>query len=117
MKAIRSAAILAALGALAVAAAVARADTVVYAYPALPGPVVNCAWFDDNLDDRSIDALIRQTDLLYNRAPLPPGATVTMTGTGTTVRSEALVGFNLNGRALCSDAFAFTTQPEPSATP
>ncbi|MBV8373792.1 MAG: hypothetical protein JOY69_11080 [Candidatus Eremiobacteraeota bacterium] len=107
------AAFIAAVGSAALAA---PAETVAYSYPALPGPVANCVWFDDNLNDHSIDAIIRQTDLLYNRAPLPPGATVAVSQTGTTARGDQIAQFTLNGRLLCAGATAF--HPEMTeATP
>lgn len=85
----------------------APADTVVYSYAALPGPVSNCTWFDDNLNDHSEASMIRITDLLYNRAALPPGATVNVTERTTTSRGDQELGFTLNGRLLCAGAAAF----------
>jgi hypothetical protein len=85
----------------------APAETVVYIYAALPGPVSNCTWFDDNLNDHSESAMIRLTDLLYNRAALPPGANVNVSQTATTGRGDQELGFTLNGRGLCAGAAAF----------
>lgn len=99
------------------AVAPATAETVVYTFPALPGPVANCQWFDDNLNDRSVGALIRQTDLLYNRLALPADATVTITANGTTALGAQLAGFDLNRRHLCSDASAFHPESEASPSP
>ena len=96
---------------------IARADTVVYVDPALPGPVINCAWFDDHLDDRTEYAIVRQVDLLFNRAALSAGDQATITQSGVTQRGEALVGFTLNRRSLCSDAAAFSSQPAPPSAP
>jgi hypothetical protein len=94
----------------------APAETIAYSYAALPGAVSNCQWFDDNLNDRSIDAIIRQTDLLYNRAALPPGVAVTVSQTATTARGDQVAQFALNGRLLCAGASAL--HPEMTeATP
>ncbi len=94
----------------------APAETIAYSYAALPGPVSNCQWFDDNLNDRSIDAIIRQTDLLYNRAALPPGVAVTVSQTATTARGDQVAQFTVNGRLLCAGAAAL--HPEMTeATP
>jgi hypothetical protein len=106
-----------ALTALGSAARPALAETVVYQYPALPGPVATCQWFDDSQNDRSIDAIIRQTDLIYNRKALPPGASVTVTQTGTTAAGGPLVGFDLSGRRLCAGAQALHPElSEPTPT-
>ncbi|MEO6834640.1 MAG: hypothetical protein ABI231_01860 [Candidatus Tumulicola sp.] len=94
----------------------ASAETIVYEFPALPGPVANCQWFDDNVNDRSIGAMIRQTDLLYNRTAPPPEAAVAVAQTATTALDARLVQFTLNGRLLCLDASALhaeATQPSP----
>jgi hypothetical protein len=82
----------------------APAETIAYSYAALPGPLANCQWFDDNLNDHSIDAMIRQTDLIYNRKALPPGAAVSVSQTGVTARGDQLAAFDLNGRLLCAGA-------------
>ena len=96
----------------------APAETVVYAYAALPGPVENCTWFDDNLNDHSENAMIRLTDLIYNRAALPPGATVNVTQSATTGRGDREAGFTLNGRLLCAGAAAFNPEiVEATPTP
>lgn len=95
----------------------ARAETTVYIYPALPGPATSCQWFDDNINDRSIDALIRQTDLLYNRLALPPGVPVALTGSATTQQGEQVVDFHLNKRWLCADHAAFVPEPVQSPLP
>ncbi|HEY1653917.1 MAG TPA: hypothetical protein VGF86_02250 [Candidatus Tumulicola sp.] len=107
-----------AAGAFSASTTSAPADPVIYVDPALPGPVDNCQWFDDNLNDRSIGSLIRQTDLLYNRLALQPDQQVTITQTGATTAAGAqLVGFTLDRRGLCADAKAFHPQPEPSQSP
>jgi hypothetical protein len=98
----------------------APAETIAYSYAALPGPVSTCQWFDDNLNDHSIDAIIRQTDLLYNRATLPPGVAVAVSQTGTSGRGDQLVQFDLHGRLLCAGAAALhpeMTEATPSPPP
>ncbi len=85
----------------------APAETVAYVYAALPGPVENCTWFNDNLNDHSESSMIRLTDLLYNRAALPPGATVNVTQNATTGLGNQEAGFTLHGRLLCAGAAAF----------
>ncbi len=96
----------------------APAETIAYSYAALPGPVSNCQWFDDNLNDHSIDAMIRQTDLLYNRAALPPDVTVTVSQTATTARGDQVAQFAVNGRLLCAGASALHPEmTEASPTP
>jgi hypothetical protein len=82
----------------------APAETIAYSYAALPGPVSTCQWFDENLNDHSMDAIIRQTDLLYNRAALPPGVAVTVSQTAATARGDQVAQFTLNGRLLCAGA-------------
>ena len=85
----------------------APAETVVYSYAALPGPVANCTWFNDNINDHSEDTMIHLTDLIYNRAALPPGANVNVTERTTTSRGDQELGFTLNGRLLCAGSAAF----------
>jgi len=85
----------------------APAETVVYSYAALPGPIDNCKWFDDNLNDHSEEAIVHLTDLLYNRAALPPGESVNVTQSGTTARGDQILAFTLHGRLLCAGAAAF----------
>ncbi len=105
------------------AAGVARAQsgqTILFTYAALPGAVDTCKWFNDNLVDRSIPALTRQTDLLYNRVALPFGANVAVGGTATTLQNEQLVDFHLGNRQVCTAAEAVygpTPEPSESATP
>ena len=98
----------------------AAAETIAYVYAALPGPVDNCKWFDDNVNDHSEGPMIRLTDLLYNRAALTPQATVSVTQTETTARGDQVVQFNLNGRLLCTGAAALhpeITEASPTAPP
>ncbi len=124
--------VLASICAIALAAAIApaasRADGVVYAYTALPGPLSNCQWFDDHLNDRSTDSIAQLVDLIYNRAalqagtPLQPGAPVTVTQSGTTTQGAPLKTFTYAGRILCAQADAVTpsapaTSSQPSASP
>lgn len=82
------------------------AETIVYAYAALPGPVANCTWFNDNLNDHSEASMIRLTDLLYNRAALPPGANVNVSAGAPDGRGDQDLQFTLNGRLLCAGAAA-----------
>jgi hypothetical protein len=106
-----------------VAAGAARAQTqqtILYTYAALPGGASDtCKWFDDNiLTDRSIPALTRQTDLLYNRIALPFGQPVALGGTATTVQGEPLVDFHLYNKTVCTAAEAvYGPTPEPSGSP
>jgi hypothetical protein len=100
----------------------AIAQSITYAFTGLPGNVSDCAWFDDNINDRSLDSLIRQTDQLYNRVALPPGQAVAISGTGTTAKGEQLVQFDLGRRLICTGADAVypptpSPQPTSSATP
>jgi hypothetical protein len=96
----------------------ARSETIYYQFPALPGPVANCQWFDDNINDRSIDAIVRQTDLIYNRLALTPNTNVAVTGSATTLRGAQVVQFDVNGRLLCAEATVMHPDlVEPSASP
>ena len=95
----------------------ARSDTIYYQAAALPGPAENCQWFDDNINDRSTDAIVRQTDLIYNRLALVPNTTVTVTGSATTQKGAQEIAFDVNGRLLCADASVTLpdlTEPSPS---
>jgi hypothetical protein len=105
---------------LALAGGAASAQTILYTFTGLPGAVDTCKWFDDNLNDRSIDALTRQTNLLYNRIALPADTAVAIRGTATTDAGEALVDFNLGSKTACGPAAAIygpTPQPSTSPTP
>jgi len=103
---------------LAAAGGAASAQTILYTFTGLPGAVDTCKWFDDNLTDRSIGALIRQTNLLYNRIALPAETAVTVRGTATTDQGEALVDFNLGSKTVCAPAEAiYGPTPEPSTAP
>ena len=101
-----SASVTLALVALALAAASAalpsRADTVLYRFAALRGPVATCVWFDDQINDRSLGAIIRQTDLLYNRTALIPGTDVTNVQTAPIQSGTLVAGFETGNTQLCS---------------
>jgi hypothetical protein len=102
---------------LALVASPARSETIYYQFPALPGPVANCQWFDDNINDRTTDSLVRQTDLIYNRLALVPNSTVTVTGSATTQKGTQVVQFDVAGRLLCAEATVIhpdLTEPSPS---
>lgn len=100
------------------AAVAARAQTVQYTFTGLPGAVDTCKWFDDSITDRSVGALTRQTDLLYNRIALPFGEPVTVRGTATTLQDEGLVDFDLGSRLICTSAEAiYGPTPMPSVSP
>jgi hypothetical protein len=100
------------------AASAASAQTILYTFTGLRGAVDTCKWFDDNLTDRSIGALTRQTDLLYNLVALPAGAPVTIGGTAVTDQGEQLVDFKLNSATICSTAESiYGPTPTPSLSP
>jgi hypothetical protein len=109
--------VLTALIALICAAAIRpthAADQVVYQFAALRGGVDQCQWFDDNLNDRSEGALVRQADALYNRVALPPEAPVNVTQNATAASGSPLLGFTLGGSTLCAGAGAIRPTPAPS---
>jgi hypothetical protein len=100
------------------AAGAAPAQTIQYTFTGLRGAVDTCKWFNDDLADRSIGALTRQTDLLYNRIALPAGADVAVGGTAVTDRGEQLVDFRLNSATICTAAEAiYGPTPTPSGSP
>jgi hypothetical protein len=90
------------------------ADQVVYEFAALRGGVDQCQWFDDNLNDRSEAALVRQVDALYNRVALPPGMPVNVTQTATAAGGSPLLGFTIGRTLLCAGADAIRPSPVPS---
>ncbi|HVA34520.1 MAG TPA: hypothetical protein VNG31_10245 [Candidatus Baltobacteraceae bacterium] len=90
------------------------ADTIVYGFAALPGDVAACRWFDENLNDRSLGALARQVDLLYNRVALPAGTPVTVTQTATTTTGTQLVAFTVDRKTVCIGIDAVHPSPIPS---
>lgn len=101
------------------AAAASGLIVILYSFTGLRGGAADtCKWFDDNLSDRSIGALTHQTDLLYNRIALPPGASVDVGATAVTEEGEQLVDFKLNSATVCTDAEAvYGPTPSPSASP
>jgi hypothetical protein len=109
--------VLAACALAAAATARSAAENVVYELAALRGDVSLCQWFDENLNDRSESALIRQTDALYNSLALPPGAPVTVTQTATTSAGTQLLGFRLDRATLCAGVEAIRPSPLPSQQP
>jgi hypothetical protein len=108
-----------AFAAIVLSATAAPAQPILFSFTGLPGAVDTCKWFDDNLNtDRSVGSLIRQTDLLYNRIALPPGADVAVGATATTEAGDELVDYRLGSKTVCSSARAiYGPTPEPSATP
>ncbi|MBV9720016.1 MAG: hypothetical protein JOZ77_11905 [Candidatus Eremiobacteraeota bacterium] len=108
-----------ALTAIAVAGGTASPQTILYTFTGLRGGAADtCKWFDDDATDRSIAALTRQTDLLYNRIALPAGANVTPRGTAVTAQGEQLVDFNLGSATICTAAEAlYGPTPSPAASP
>jgi hypothetical protein len=102
---------------IAAATVISPAESVVYTFVALRGDVSTCQWFDENLNDRSEGALVRQTDLLYNRVALPPGAPVTVTQTAAATTGTQLLGFQLDRTTLCAGAEAIRPSPEPTQQP
>lgn len=97
----------------------ASAQPILFMFAGLRGGAADtCKWFDDDLTDRSIGALTRQTDLLYNRIALPPGKDITVRGTAVTDQGEQLVDFQLNSATICTAAEAiYGPTPSPSASP
>jgi len=102
-----------------IASATAPAQPILFSFTGIPGAVDTCKWFDDNLNsDRSIGALSRQTDLLYNRIGLPAGADVAVGSTATSAAGDELVDYRLGSKEVCSTARAiYGPTPEPSTTP
>jgi hypothetical protein len=102
------------------AAGAASASPILFVFTGLRGGASDtCKWFDDNLGDRSVGALTRQTDLLYNRIALPPDTDVTVRGTAVTNQGEQLVDFNLGSTLICTAAEAIygpTPSPSPTAS-
>ena len=102
---------------LAFAGGAASAQTILFTFAGLRGSVATCKWFDDNVTDRSIDALTRQTDLLYNRIALPAGTTINVGANAVTAQGEQLVDLTLNSASVCTAAEAIygpTPSPAPS---
>ena len=115
-----AAAAFAAIVLLAAGAAHAQTQqTILFIYAALPGGAADtCKWFDDNiLADRSIPALTRQTDLLYNRIALPFGEPVAVGGSATTLQGEQLVDFHLQRDGLHGGRGGLRTDAPPAPSP
>lgn len=100
------------------AAGAASASPILFVFAGLRGGAVDtCKWFNDNLDDRSVNALTRQTDLLYNRIALPPETDVTVRGTAVSNQGEQLVDFDLGSALICTAGEAiYGPTPSPSPT-
>lgn len=103
---------------ITLAAGAASASPILFVFTGLRGGATDtCKWFDDNLTDRSVGALTRQTDLIYNRIALPVDQDVTVRGTATTEQGEQLVDFQLNSATICTAGEAIygpTPSPAPS---
>jgi hypothetical protein len=103
---------------VALGAGAASAETILYSFAGLRGAVDTCKWFNDNLTDRSIGALTRQTDLLYNRVALRPGASVAVGGTAVSAEGEQLIDFKLDSATICTAAESvYGPTPSPAASP
>ena len=90
---------------------------ILYSFTGLRGGATDtCKWFDDNITDRSVAALTRQTDLLYNRIALPPDADVTVRETAITNDGQQVVDFQLNSHTICANSQALYGQT-PAASP
>jgi len=114
---LKRASIFAAVAGLVCAAAIRpvhAADQIVYQFAALRGAVDQCRWFDDNLNDRSEAALVRQVDALYNRVALPPGAPVNVTQNAAAASGAQLLGFSIERTQLCAGSDAIRPSPAPS---
>ncbi|MGA8576450.1 MAG: hypothetical protein WB609_12310 [Candidatus Cybelea sp.] len=91
---------------------------ILYSFTGLRGGVDTCKWFNDGITDRSVGALTHQTDLLYNRIALPPGADVAVGGTAVSEQGEQLVDFKLNNATICSAGEAvYGPTPSPAPSP
>jgi hypothetical protein len=102
---------------VALAAANSSAQEIVYSFTGLRGTVEACKWFNDNITDRSINALTQQTDMLYNRLALPPGEPVTVVGTAASEAGEQLVDFKLHSSEICAPAEAVYGNPSSPPSP
>jgi hypothetical protein len=104
---------------LSLAAGAARAEPILFVFTGLRGSATDvCKWFNDNIDNRSVAALTRQTDMLYDRIALPPGADVTVRGTAVTNRGEQVVDFHLDSATICTTGEAINgPTPSPAASP
>ena len=103
---------------LGLGCAAGSAEPILYTFAGLPGGAADtCKWFNDDITDRSIPALTRQTDLLYNRVALPAGENVAVGGTAIGEQGEQLVDFHLGSRLICTTGEAIYGTPSPSPTP
>ena len=103
---------------MSLAAGAAPASPILFVFTGLRGGAADtCKWFNDNLTDRSVGALTRQTDLLYNRIALPVDQDVTVRGSATSDEGEQLVDFQLSSATICTAGEAIygpTPSPAPS---
>jgi len=91
---------------------------ILYSFTGLRGGADTCKWFNDSIGDRSVGALTHQTDLLYNRIALPPGADVAVGGTAVSEQGEQLADFKLNSATICSTGEAvYGPTPSPAPSP
>ncbi|HTX60015.1 MAG TPA: hypothetical protein VMH02_10110 [Verrucomicrobiae bacterium] len=95
----------------------AHADTILYEFAALRGPASLCQWFDNEINDRSLGAMIRQTDLIYNRTTLEPGTTVTNVQTLPVNNGTQVAGFDAGRTLLCSGDDALNPSAPEAASP
>ncbi len=96
----------------------ARADSVIYSFAALRGGAPTCQWFDDNINDRSMDSIVTQTDMLYNRTALPAGEPVSNVQTAPLKTGRLVAGFTVDRTGLCSGDDAINPNaPQPSTPP
>lgn len=95
----------------------ARADQVLYNFVALRGPASMCQWFDDKINDRGLDSIIHQTDMLYNRTTLKAGAQVANVQTAALQNGTNVAGFTVNGVQLCAGDDAINPSATPAAMP
>ena len=102
---------------IAFAASAASAQPILFVFTGLRGSADDtCKWFNDNLTDRSLGALTRQTDMLYNRIALPPGEDVAVGGSAVSAQGEQLVDFHLHSALICTAGEAiYGPTPTPSA--
>jgi len=103
---------------VALGAGAASAQPILFSFAGLRGGVDTCQWFNDNLTDRSVAALTRQTDMLYNRITLPVDQNVTVDATATTPTGEQLVDFHVGSALICTTGEAvYGPTPVPSGSP
>ena len=106
------------VAAIALCATPAKADMVVYQFVALRGAAADCVWFNNNINDRSEDAIARQVDMIYNRVALKPDEPVTNVQTAQTQAGKTEAGFEMDRIGLCAGIEAIRPPaPEPAASP